>query len=140
MASTHSMGRLAISLIQPARSTPCSRYPACAVTPAPGPPPGAARTVRLIRLPRLAARARPPDKPAPILVQARIRLDGQPHFIPAGTASPAIDPCGRHLLCIRIEALPANRRLYVPLQDVLALASEPPSVLDLDESEPHGHA
>lgn len=68
---------------------------------------------------------RRPARPPGILVQAVVRLDGDTYWIPAGTAAPTSDACGRRLLCVRFEAIPADRRLYLPLQDVLVLAGDP---------------
>lgn len=80
-----------------------------------------------------------PRRPPAVLVQAVVRLDGNTHWIPAGTAAPASDACGRLLLCIRFEAVPADRRLYLPLKDVLTLAGDPaPGDADPLGDEEHG--
>jgi hypothetical protein len=87
---------------------------------------------------QIAERPRAPS----IIVRAVVWLDGHRQFINAGTAALTVDWSGRHLLCLRIKAMPADRRLYLPLQDVLRIAAQPPA--EADGSDPTeaviGHA
>lgn len=76
-----------------------------------------------------------------ISVEAVVRLTADRHFIQVGNAAPVTDPTGRRLLCIRLQALPTDHCVYLPLQDVLALATRQPaldSVADISPVEPHG--
>lgn len=59
-----------------------------------------------------------------ISVQASVRLGDHTEWLTVGVAGVEPDSSGRRLLCLRVEAIPFNRRFYVSLRDVLVLATE----------------
>jgi hypothetical protein len=61
---------------------------------------------------------------ASLNVMVRARLEEHTRDVWAGVARVGADELGRRVLDIRFVLLPRDGRLYIPLEDILALAGQ----------------